>query len=538
MTIVRQRVPGVHDVISPEGRVCVELLDDRGRVKQKVKSENAIMNIWNDGQKRNVRGGDTAFTVAGTTLTGYHFHGNTVALSSEIDSGRTGTDWWFRGLAGGWQMLGHPSAFQDGMRNVILTDSTDTVDADEFIFPGDMNAYTNLREQYAPSTGTKRGNLNTTTSYRTPTSLRYVCEWGTAYGNGTHNSVGIGNVVHATALATQAYPCLTPYISSMSTRFSTPSDVSNGGSAIGLHHNHAAHGDTGNRYFATPLVPVNPNTSMLSGHRVALDEFWTVQSFVAANNMAKKDMSAMTISPWGNALASSGHVVTGPTNTTIGSGVNKTAVTVVGSDLWLAYQGTLKRCVKPTGTSLTVTDTYTPGGIENCSDITTDGVDIYWLGATTVYKIDPATGGITASWAHGLTGNMGTLCWGGPNSSYLLVNYEATSLPNASTHVSITARSSWLTALFTTAGTYKGTFQVPSMAYSTAAAASYTTGGLIMPYTADYKHWVGPWGAHANNTSSPGPTAFGPSHMSRTVLGSPVVKTSANSMRVTYEFTF
>lgn len=541
MSMVRQPVPGVHDLISPEGRVCVEILDDRGRVVQKVKSDNAIMNFWNESMKRYVRGADQNFwPQISTTTMGYHFHGHTVSLATEKDAGRTLDQWWQFGLAEGWPVLGHPSNFADGMRNVILSDSTEAVNADEFIFPGEMGAYTNLREQYAPAVNTKRGNLNTVTSYRTTTSLRYVSEWGTAYGNGTHNSVGIGNVVQAATAATHSYQCLTPYLSFSSRAGGTTIvDSSNGvGAAATIHNSHPVHGIPNANVFAAAGLPANINTPILSGYRAANNEFWTVQSGIAGNNLSKKDFSNLSAAPFSAATAAAGHAVTGPTNTTIGGGTTKTAVAAIGADLWLAYQGTLKRCVKPTNTSLTVTNTYTPGGIENCVDMCTDDTNLYWLGATTVYVIDPATGTVSSSWAHGLTGTMGTMVWGGVNSPYLIISYEATSLPSVSTTVGISARSSWLAALRTTAGVAKGTFQIPSCVYSGSANTSYTSGGLIMPLTGDRKHWIGPAGAHAGYTSTPQIFMFGPSHMSRTVLGSPVVKTAANSMRVTYEFTF
>lgn len=541
MSMVRQPVPGVHDLISPEGRVCVEILDDRGRVVQKVKSDNAIMNFWNESMKRYVRGADQNFwPQISTTTFGYHFHGHTVSLAVEKDSGRTLDQWYLFGLNEGWPVLGHPSNFADGMRNVILSDSTEAVNPDEFIFPGEMGAYTNLREQYAPAVNTKRGNLNTVTSYRTPTSLRYVCEWGTAYGNGTHNSVGIGNVVQAATAATHSYPCLSPYLS-LHTRAGGTAivDSSNGvGNTGTIHNSHPLHGSSSHSVFAAAGLPANINTPLLSGVRVANDEFWTVQSGIAGNNLSRKDFSNLSAAPFSAATAAAGHVVTGPTNTTIGGGTARTAVTAIGADLWLAYQGTLKRCAKPTNTSLSVTNTYTPGGIENCVDMCTDGTNIYWLGATTVYVIDPVTGTISTSWAHGLTGTMGNIVWGGANSPYLIISYEATSLPTVSTNVSITARSSWLAALRTTAGAARGTFQIPSPAYSSTPSNGNTSGGLIMPLTSDRKHWIGPSGNNGAFTSTPQVYLFGPSHMSRTVLGSPVVKTSANSMRVTYEFTF
>ena len=540
MSMVRQPVPGVHDLISPEGRVCVELIDERGRVRHTVRSENAIMNFWNEAQKRVIRGADPSFLVT-QQYAGYHFHGATVSLASEIDSGRTLSDWYVYGLAAGWPVIGHPMQFQDSMRNVILTDSTDTVDPDEFIFPGNLTAFTNLREQYAPSTSLKRGNLNTTTSYRTTTSLRYVSEWGTAYGNGTHNSVGIGSVVSAAASATFAHQAPSPYLNALSLKASTFQDGMFGISTNQLNHSHPMHNSNGTgRYFAVPAVPLGTgsNVAILSGFRVATDEFWCVQSGTAANNMARRDHTVLSAPPFDTPTSTSGLTVTGPTNTTIGSGTNKTGVAVIGSDLWLAYQGTLKRCVKPTSTALTVTNTYTPGGIETCVDITTDGTDIYWLGATTVYKINPAAGTITSSWAHGLTGTMGTIAWGGTNSPYLMIGYDATGLGSLSTMPGITARTMCMSALFTTAGVNKGAFAVPGAVYSTTASTMYQAGGLIMPLTGDNKHWVGPWTGNAQQGTGTMPSYFGPSHMSRTVLGSPVVKTSSFSMRVTYEFTF
>lgn len=463
-----------------------------------------------------------------------------MTLATEKDSARTIDQWYLFGLTEGWPVLGHPNNFADGMRNVILSDSTEAVDADEFIFPGEMGAYTNLREQYAPAVNTKRGNLNTVTSYRTPTSLRYVCEWGTAYGNGTHNSVGIGNVVQAATAATHSYQCLTPYLSLGSRVGNTVVvDSSNGGPGTGgMHNSHPTHNSASHNVFAATTLPTSANTPILSGYRAANNEFWVVQSGIAGNNLSRKDFSNLSAAPFSAATAAAGHTVTGPTNTTIGGGTNRTAVAAIGADLWLAYQGTLKRCVKPTNTSLTVTNTYTPGGIENCVDICTDNTNLYWLGATTVYVINPATGAISSSWAHGLTGTMGNIVWGGADSPYLIICYEATSLPSVATSNGMAARTSWLGALRTVAGAARGTFQIPGPVYNTAAGTANTTGGLIMPLTSDRKHWVGPAGNNSQLSATPQMMLFGPSHMSRTVLGSPVVKTSSNSMRVTYEFTF
>lgn len=535
MTKVFEPVPLIRDLTPPEGRVTVELLDERGlKVLQRVKSDNAIMTHWNDTMKLQVRGQDGQNGTEGQS--GYLFHGSDAFLASNTDADSAkaliGTQW-YKALQLGQSVWGTVSTVRSHHRSIILTDSTQTVNAAEYMFPGELNAFCYMPEVYAPSTNLKRTQLTVASSYRTVSALHYVAEWGTGYGNGTHNSVGIGGVawpagINDAKVIQSMYPSqgLTTAVNRDTIFTSLPS----AGAANQWHVNNASR-----TFIGAGTMAANTDIPNISGHRVSDSEWWILLSGTAGNNLIKIDNSTATVQPFSANSAAAGVSVTGPTMTTIGSTTSRTGVCAIGADLWLAYGTTLKRCAKPTNTTLSVTNTYAPVGVGTLVDLTTDGTDLYWLDATKVWVISATTGAVTSSWNHGLTGTMQNIAFGvQPNRLY--ISYIATGVTAALWNAnSSNTRTPMYIGQFTTAGVASGTSGASPVNY--ASGSSLFLSGLIMPLDALNNHWLG-YCSYNTTVSLMGLRVLGPSHASRTVLPSPVVKTSANSMRVIYEFGF
>lgn len=532
---LRERVLGIHDLVAPEGRVTVELLDERGlKTVKKVKADNAIMTHFLHSFERSVRG--EAMVASNPSVygqTGFHFHGylQEASFGTQTDPAYSSTNWWVRFRAG-LANLEHNRQLSGCYKNIILSDSTQAVDAEEWAFPGNVMGFCHLPEQNV-LTNTKRSNLVLASCQRTPTLLRYVAEWGTTLANGTHNSVGIGNLVFAQS---QPYAFPTPSTNNVPASVFSDSPLN---SSPGLNNFTGLWGSAGSPFmqFIGGVTGLSTTGALLSGCRVSDSEFWTVQSGTAANNLFKWDpVNATTTNfPWNAANLAGGLQVTGPTLTTIGAGTNKCGVTVTtNGDLWLAYLGTLKRCVKPTNTTLSVTNTYTPAGIENCIDITTDGTDLYWLGATTVYKITATTGVVASSWAHGLAGTIANIAYFASPAARLHIGSYRTLTSTLWHHPSTASTINKMSDEFTVAGVWTGNISTAPMSSGSPEAH---LSGILFPLTSNGKYHVG-WATQ--NSSGVASTAGlgGPTHCSRTVLGSPVVKTSANSLRVTYEFGF
>lgn len=534
MTRVFEPISLIRDLAPPEGRVTVELLDERGlRVVQRERADNAILTHWNETMKLNIRGQDNSQAES----QGYMFHGNDATFlntNTDMKASAAGSQW-YKALQLGLPVWSTPIAVRNGIRSIMLSDSTQAVNADEYLFPGEMTAFCYMPEAYAPSTNLRRTQLVVASSTRTPTALHYVAEWGTAYANGTHNSVGVGGVTWPASLAAAGAPYLSIYPTQ------TASASNGGASDVPLTSTPAATFNpwylpitSGRSVIGASTYTSSSDVPYISGFRVSDSEWWICPSLTAGNNLLKINAFTATVEPFTANSAAAGVAVTGPTMTTIGASTNRCGVCAISTDLWLAYGTTLKRCVKPTTTSLTVSNTYTPSGVGTLIDLTTDGTDLYWLDSTKVWVISASTGAVTSSWTHGLTGTMQNITYGiQPNRLY--ISYIATGVTAAVWNGSGTARTPFYIGAFTVAGTASGTSAFPSQTYS--SGITTTTSGLIMPLDALNKHWLG-YSLGNINMILPGLRILGPSHISRTVLGSPVTKTSANSMRVIYEFGF
>lgn len=528
--IVREPVLGIHDPAPPEGRVTIELLDERGlKVLKRERADNAILNHWTEAARKFVRGDSGIINM---DRVGYNFAGLR-ALNTDTDvSYANGTDNWWRTAPSARNILGIPAFLTSNYHSLLLSASTEAVDADEWAFPGDITAFCYLPEAYAPSTNTKRAGLVIASSFRTPTAVRYQAEWGTAYGNGTINSIGLGDCIFPVGIGA----CFAQPSNYASNGFGFGTDAS---SAAGHGRFQASRGNPATARWGTNAIS-STEGALASGHRVSDAEYWTFYSGLAANVINKIDLTGpATITPFYNDItAAAGIAVTGPSGTTIGAGTGKVGITALGADLWLGYATTLKRCAKPTNTTLSVTNTYAPVGVGTCIDLTTDGTSLYWLDATKVWVINATTGAVTTSWTHGLPGTLMNIAYMAKPTSKprLYISYmNAAGFSGLWNNSGVPARSPAAMWAFTTAGVGE-----QSIGYCPATSVNSTAvinSGLIMPLTDDCKHHLGMTGWTIGLAGVPA-QIYGPSHLSRTVLGAPIVKTSANGLRAVYEFGF
>lgn len=519
MSKTREIVLGIHDPAPPEGRVTLELLDERGlKVLHRERANNAIMTHQTNMMKHRVRGRQKSN--ASDVYGGYNFHNQTLDSSfgtwTEEGEHPIIQGWWASAKAGHPE-LRTPEAEAALYGYIILSDSTETVNADEFMFPGNVNAFVDLTVGVAPGTNLKRTGLTLANCQRTSSLLRYEAEWGTGYGNGVHNSIGIGSVEWSTG----------QYASVRAPYFYTATGV-------------------GQWFGNRSLGAGSSGTYGYSAHRVDNSEIWILPSMVNASyQLYKLDITGLTaFSPFGQtpSSAANGLSVAGPTLTTIGAGTNQAGVAVIGSDLWLAYGTTLKRCVKPTNTTLSVTNSYTPAGVGACIDICTDGTWIYWLDTTKVWKINATTGVVDSSWLHGLNASdiFTGLVWTNNPVPRLLISRKALTSLGTMTNGKVSSASLTFPTISTAHDISTGaqTAHISSSLSFSSNGQTLTQGGYLFPLDNAHRNWVG-WPSNYYFSSYATELTFTPTtHNSRTVLGAPITKTSANSMRVVYEFGF
>lgn len=528
-------VPGVHDLIPPQGLITVQLTHpDTGRVLKEAKAENAVMN-WFLSQVGGFSRGDFLGTDVADFRRGLQPNFNPLSMNIDTLEQRDL-------ITARMNIAGqYPGNYPSGTEVCFLwaSSSSITPNAAHTHFPGSdaegmVTGFARTDLPYTTvGTNLPRGTINPTECRHTYSQSRMVAEWPTTHGAGVYRSIGIGSV----AQRGLAY--------------------GGGGAACGVP-----------LYYIDGTRRVNGVTStqratFYSGQSDAFNSvtwpdhriFWTTKSGqgIFFNNF-QTSMTGAT---------------TGPNSATIG-GSGQVSVAAHGGQLWVARGTTLKRCDYPTGTSLTVNATY--AGVSGFTDpaiwdITSDGTNLYLLGITKVFVVNPATGAVTSSWTHSLprTGSteVTNIEWD-PAMQHLWLTFEAFSalgvaygwgqinMTNSGSSSLNTSRS----YAYTTAGTrlnYAIPF-VPSAfwrnidthadamggnAWDGSSIARANTGVTGIAQNHGWAYWMSQAAGPTNTTTgNQGFALHGPSMASHALLDADIVKDTSTGLKIIYDYNF
>jgi len=509
-------VPGVRDLIPPQGLVTVQLTNpDTGKVVKEEKAENLIANSWLAQVNGHFRG------ALDNDNNRNQFHSNFSPVAANSDAGFT------RDYV--WAHLGRPGMYPGLYGNYMpwlwASDKNVSPNANRTVPPcsnlslsviahnlaGNMSGHVRLDVSHATTTGQlNRGTTTAAESWHKWDQSRVTVEFATTEGNGTYRSIGVGRL----ASAYQANRCIVQPLSCSDTVGLRRSDSQNmaigqGAMSIGGQFVRSASFEDSNHFWLS-------NTS---------------------NNLFVYDFETNT-------------TTAGPLSASV-SGTNQIGVVVKGSDLWLSRDKQIFRCVKFTGSTLTISNTYnlaTPLGAEIILDMTQDGTSLYLLTQTKVFVVNPADGTVTTSWAHNLThfdvANCCSIEWD-PANQHLWIHFGTDDDPpyqnDASQYI-------WLWG-----GGYGG------YGYTTrdinTKVFSFSTAGVQLPYIfllldfqyqsrsyaftgMDGQGWFALWANYNNSTPRQNFVNMTSMIGSHALLGSDVVKTSTNGLKIVYDFNF
>lgn len=525
-------VPGIHDHIPPQGRVTVQLLNpDTDKVVHEVKAENAIMD-WFLSQVTMSRGD---FTTVGDIRKTHTPNLSPISGLTETINQRSPVTVNMNkpGVYPGLYSAGPECAWIWGSSANISPNAAHThipgSDAE-----GMMTGFARLDVAYTPDPNNlPRGTVVSSLCRHTWDKTRMTVEFSTAQGNGVYRSIGTGSLAQRNIATLSgggaAHPASLWYPMQIRSAVTTNTHIS-----------YFRYGSSNTHTGAT-----------WPDHRCFVVEGDVTTT---SNAIWIYDFSAVAV---GNTA--------GPTSNTIG-GSGRISVATHGGSLWIGRGTTLKRCDYPTDTSLNVLNTYSPvTGFTDAAiiDITSDGTNIYALGSTKVFIINPATGAVTSSWTHSLPrsfGTVGNIEWDpamqmlwlttethGAGQAY--IPWGPANLPNISNLCNPnTARSYG----YTIAGTrlnYAIPFTTPQFgvdidtqtltanAWDGSSVSRFETGVTGM---AQQNGWTSIVGsiitAVTSGTGAHGLNHRGPSMSSHALLPSDVTKTSANTLRIIYDF--
>jgi len=499
-------VPGVHDLIPPEGRITAILTDiDRNKVVKEVKAENLLTNAFKASLAHGGRG-----DFADDNIRRYHPHLSPVLGCTDAGFTRDGP--WAHFNRDGMYPGRFPfyanwfwTCAENYTPNAAHTHMPVNADG---MFTG--HAKTDLVHTTSSDQST-RGTIVPSQMWHKWAQSRLVVEFASTEANGVHRTVGVGKVDSSLRNSMSAVP-------------GNPLNVLP--SLRNAWHDHYSNPEA-----ATGMEPSNGTyVHLMSVSSVSPTEIWYTD-----NTPILYKFDPLT-----------GVSLTGPNSAAmVGSG--RVGVVALGSDLWLSRGKTIKRCVKPTTSSLTITNTYDHTatlGSETYEDITSDGTNLYAITNVKVYVINPATGTITSSWAHGGTYIDGAKIEWDPAMGHLWIQVgtvvEANATYSPSTyewpHVDYVtnpisrARPSATDPLssrgWTTAGV-RTPFQLhmPHGAYNVypAGVTGMSPDGWSFFFGAYHRYGLRPYGASMASAAN---------------LGSDIVKTSAQSLKFVYDFNF
>jgi hypothetical protein len=346
---MRLKVPGVNDVLPPEGRITFQLMDERGRIKHIVKCENLFMNQMREAMATQQRGQQNVSTGIGFDSTAAQAIGvdnDQIQYFGTIDSPRV------------------YSSHQQMLRSLYLSSFNAPVNTNWW-FPLGLQAGAHLSAVYS-GTHTRRGTAVLLQSTRRPDGVRYCWDFGLDAANGfSIESAGLAGLTFTPDGDNYAYGWITPNVILPGSN----------GTPIG-----------GCRIRGTAQTSANHQLWVIGEDGLNLLDF--------------------TLSTTWNTTAIRSLV--GPTAATLGvADVYGSGIAIIGSSMWLCDALRLRKMDIPTSTAMpAVLNTYNPiTGFTDAATVAmcTDGTNLYVLGSTKVFVVSPTTGAVTSSWAHGMT---------------------------------------------------------------------------------------------------------------------------------------
>jgi hypothetical protein len=497
-------VPGVHDLIPPDGRMTLELLHpDTGRVRKRVQAENAIM----DWFRKNVvvnggRGNPSPYSLTNANNSLDQF--NPFIADKPMA--------WYANKPYGWPASSGPNVVSTWL---WATNQNVTPDSTRLFIPtnnaaADVTSGTKVDLSFAPDgVQFKRGSVQFASCLRTWARTRIVTEFGLAYGNGIYRSLGFGSLVNQrNGTGMRATPCMAGH---------TPNGAQPN-SALGIVY--GVPGSNSPNYFSRGCVDYE-------------DGGWWGWRMISGNDGLYRQTATDTTGG-ARLVLTANHP---------GSG-GQISYAVNGSDFWVARNQTLYRCVKPVAdVAMTVTNTYALAGTlgaQTIFDIAIDRVanKVFLLTSSHVHVINGVTGAAESSFAHGITivePNYAAIEWSKPES-LLFIN------PARSTGGT---DSGWGGA--TAATSLVGVDGCPVYAFTTLGVAStkalmLSQYGPVNTNNAWYSGYVclNDWGMAIQTRLISGGylMPYGPSMASHALLGADFEKTAADALRITYDFDF
>lgn len=503
-------VPGVRDLIPPQGRVTVQLTNpETGKVKHEVQVENMIMNCWLAQANTHARGA----LDRDDTRTQYQPNFSPVAANADAGFARDSL-YAHLGRPGIW-----PSLYSGYMPWLWASDKNIAPNANRTCPPhttisnGNFTGHARLDLAHTSVAGRlNRGTVIASESWHKYDQSRVSVEFGSTEANGTYRSIGVGRL----ASHIDENRCISSPIGCNQTvqLRQVDSQIMNRGSDL-----------------------MALGTSILrSAAFEDTNHFWFSNT---ANNLYVYDWETNT-------------KTTGPSGGSV-AGTGQIGIALQGGYLWLVRDKQLFKCAKYTGGSLSVLNTYnhaTPLGAENFLDITSDGTNLYALTLTKVFVLNPADGSNTSSWTHGLTHSENVVCnnieWD-PANQHLWVFFGTVSNPQHTQGDPANYVWEWV-------NDYQHWY--PGRAENQ-RVFSFSTAGVALPYSfvmpcagayfqprgftgIDSQGWVGVLCVYDTNQ---GVYAQQPVHLggmigSHALLPSDVVKTVADGLKIRYDFDF
>lgn len=503
-------VPGVRDLIPPQGRVTVQLTNpETGKVKHEVKAENMIMNSWLAQVNVHGRG---AFD---SNDNRNQFQPNFSPVAGNNDAGFTREYIWAHlGRPGIWPSLcsGYMPWLWASDKNITPL-ATRTCPPHTTISNGNMTGHARLDLAHTSVTGQfNRGTVIASESWHKYDESRVSVEFASTEGNGTYRSIGVGRIA-------------SHYIQ--------------------------------NRCIVSPIgCDQTPNLRVADSQSMSRSSNLLNIGSVWLRSAAFEDSNHFWFSTTGNNLYvfdwETRTLTTGPSGGSV-AGTNQIGIAVQGGFLWLVRDKQLFKCSKYTGGSLSILNTYnlaTPLGAEIFYDITSDGTNLYGLTATKVFVMNPADGTVTTSWTHGLTHSDTPTCnnieWDPANLHlwvFLGTDDQAPYVNGVTTDISWVWNGSDYA--------YTGSRTENQRVYS------FSTAGVALPYSfmmvcqgytlrpqgftgIDPQGWTGFLAGYDQNSGvySQTPVHLGGMIGSHALLPSDVIKTSADGLKIRYDFDF
>jgi hypothetical protein len=502
-------VPGVRDLIPPQGRVTVQLTNpETGRVRHEVRAENMLMNSWLAQVNVHARGALDRDNSRNQYLPNF----SPVAANSDAGFAREHV-WAHLGRPGIW-----PSLYSGYMPWLWASDKNIAPDPDRTCPPcttisnGNFTGHARLDLAHTSIAGRlNRGTSIASESWHKWDQSRVTVEFGSVEANGTYRSIGVGRIashVDENRCISSPIGCdaLVTLRQADSQQMSIGSDIFGLGSAL-----------------------------LRSGAFEDSNHFWCSSG---ANNLYVYDWETDTLT-------------TGPSTGSV-TGAGQIGVAIQGGYLWLSRGANIMKCSKYTGGALTILNTYDQTASlagQTFWDLTSDGTSLYALTATKVFVINPTDGTVTTSWLHGLTHSDISTCnnveWD-PANQLLWIYFGTDEEPPYHNNDPTTQTWQWSNDY----GHYSN--RAENM-----RGFGFSTAGVQLPYSFltfvwGYRHfargftgidpngWIGMLVNQNNNsgTYSQTPVHLGGMIGSHALLPSDVVKTAADGLKIRYDFDF